>query len=466
MIRTGIRRRALVLALAPAAPLLLMSAAPAPAAAAAGPATTPAIVFDGSPGTSAPPGALGPYAMTPAAADPRPVDEAVPDTVLPDGTMDFSPSAIHMTTPRGGWASWSNGYSGDVYYDPGTALTMTLPSGTGAFYFYAEPNAFSTFTVQAVAQDGTTSGPVSVNGAGGASYLGFYGTGGAQVKTITVRTDAAALGFAVGEFGAAKRISFTSASDVTATYGSPFSFTVTTSSGGAPAITKSGQLPVGVRFTDNGDGTATLSGTPAGRSQGGYPLTFYANGSGFARQSVTLTVNRAPGLRHVGTVTAPAGTAMDQAIAAAGYPEPALTESGALPAGLGFTDHGNGTADIAGTPAAGTGGSYPVTLTAANGLGTDSESFTIVVPQAPAFTSADSAGASTGTPFSFTAAAAGFPAPTITESGALPKGVKYVAATATFTGTPAAGTAGTYRVTLTAANRSGTVTQGFTLIVS
>ncbi len=59
---------------------------------------------------------------------------------------------------------------------------MTLPSGTGAFYFYAEPNAFSTFTVQAVAQDGTTSGPVPVDGAGGARYLGFYGTGGARVQ--------------------------------------------------------------------------------------------------------------------------------------------------------------------------------------------------------------------------------------------------------------------------------------------
>src|SRR6266487_5819877 len=183
---------------------------------------------------------------------------------------------------------------------------MTLPSGTGAFYFYAEPNAFSTFTVQAVAQDGTTSGPVSVDGAGGARYLGFYGTGGAQVKTITVTTAAAAEGFAVGEFGVAKRISFTSAASDTVTYGSPFSFTVTTSSGGAPAITKSGQLPVGVRLADNADGTATLSGTPAGRSQGVYPLTFYANGGGFARQSFTLTVDRAPGLRHVGTVHAPA----------------------------------------------------------------------------------------------------------------------------------------------------------------
>ena len=381
MIRTALHRHAIVLALAPAAPLLLfLSAAPAGAAAAPGPARTGAIVFEGSPGTAAPPGTLGPYAVTPAAADPRPVGTQVTGTALPDGTMGFAPSAVHLTTPNGGWATWSNNYAGDVYNVPGTTLKMTLPSGTGAFYFYAEPNTFATFTVQAVAQNGTTSGPVRVNGAGGATYLGFYGTGGAQVHTVTVRTGAAAQGFAVGEFGVARRISFTSAPGDTVTYGSPFSFTVTTSSGGTPALTRSGLLPVGAHFTDNGDGTATLSGTPTGRSQGVYPLTFYANGGGFARQAFTLTVDRVPALRHVGTVHAPIGTAMDQPIRATGYPVPALTEGGTLPAGLTFTGNGTGTGDIAGTPAAGSSGRYPVTITAASGLGSASESFTIVVP--------------------------------------------------------------------------------------
>jgi hypothetical protein len=381
VIRTALHRHAIVLALAPAAPLLLfLSAAPAGAAAAPGPARTGAIVFEGTPGTAAPPGTLGPYAVTPAAADPRPVGTQVTGTALPDGTMGFAPSAVHLTTPNGGWATWSNNYAGDVYNVPGTTLKMTLPSGTGAFYFYAEPNTFATFTVQAVAQNGTTSGPVRVNGAGGATYLGFYGTGGAQVHTVTVRTGAAAQGFAVGEFGVARRISFTSAPGDTVTYGSPFSFTVTTSSGGTPAPTRSGLLPVGAHFTDNGDGTATLSGTPTGRSQGVYPLTFYANGGGFARQAFTLTVDRVPALRHVGTVHAPIGTAMDQPIRATGYPVPALTEGGMLPAGLTFTGNGNGTGDIAGTPAAGSSGRYPVTITAASGLGSASESFTIVVP--------------------------------------------------------------------------------------
>ena len=39
---------------------------------------------------------------------------------------------------------------------------------------------------------------------------------------------------------------------------------------------------------------------------------------------------------------------------------------GTLPAGITFTDNGNGTATIAGTAAAGTGGSYPITIRATN----------------------------------------------------------------------------------------------------
>ena len=52
-----------------------------------------------------------------------------------------------------------------------------------------------------------------------------------------------------------------------------------------------------------------------------------------------------------------------------GAPTPALTETGALPAGITFTDNGNGTATIAGTATSGTGGSYPITITATNAVG-------------------------------------------------------------------------------------------------
>jgi len=53
------------------------------------------------------------------------------------------------------------------------------------------------------------------------------------------------------------------------------------------------------------------------------------------------------------------------AVTATGFPTPTLTESGALPSGLTFNAT---TGLISGTPAVGSGGNYPITLTAANGV--------------------------------------------------------------------------------------------------
>ena len=50
-----------------------------------------------------------------------------------------------------------------------------------------------------------------------------------------------------------------------------------------------------------------------------------------------------------------------------------------LPSPVTFKDNGNGTAALSGTPAAGTAGSYPITITASNGVGrrTATQSFTL-----------------------------------------------------------------------------------------
>jgi hypothetical protein len=163
------------------------------------------IVFDGSPGTAAPPATLGPYTMTPFGLDAQTIGANVTGVSGPAGTIGFSPVLNHDRIGQG-WATWSHGYTGDVYdtFDSGapdpTQATITLPAGTKAFYFYAEPQQFGTFSVEATAQDGTTSGPISVVGNSGARYFGFYGTGSATLSSITVTT-ADPTGFAVGEFG-------------------------------------------------------------------------------------------------------------------------------------------------------------------------------------------------------------------------------------------------------------------------
>jgi hypothetical protein len=84
----------------------------------------------------------------------------------------------------------------------------------------------------------------------------------------------------------------TSANSTTFTGGQPGTFTVTTTGTPAPTVTKTGTLPTGVTFVDNGDGTATLAGTSA--TSGSYPLTITAHNvaSPDATQSFTLTVTQ------------------------------------------------------------------------------------------------------------------------------------------------------------------------------
>src|ERR1700683_2946629 len=71
---------------------------------------------------------------------------------------------------------------------------------------------------------------------------------------------------------------FTSPSSTTFTTGATGTFTVTTSGDPPIAISDNGaNLPDGVSFTDNGDGTATVAGTPAGGAGGTYPLELTAS---------------------------------------------------------------------------------------------------------------------------------------------------------------------------------------------
>ncbi len=161
------------------------------------------LSFDGSPGTGPPPATLGPYTMTAFGPDSRPEGESVDGVSDPAGTIGFSPDLSHRRVPNS-WATWSHGYTGDVYFtETESTVTMTLPAGTKAFAFYAEPNTFDSFTVEAIAQDGTSSEPVDIQGYAGARYFGFYGTGTQTVASIEITASDPA-GFAVGEFQIAR----------------------------------------------------------------------------------------------------------------------------------------------------------------------------------------------------------------------------------------------------------------------
>jgi len=164
------------------------------------------IVYDGSPGTGPPPGTLGPFTMTPFPDDPRPVyDDVVAVPAPGGGTIDFSIPLSHREIGSG-WASWSHGYTGDVYFTGGPSeVTVYMPGNTVAFYLYVEPNAFAEFEFEVVADTGTTSGKVMIQGSAGAKYFGFYMKDRGVIRYLKItNTDGAAGGFAIGEFGIAR----------------------------------------------------------------------------------------------------------------------------------------------------------------------------------------------------------------------------------------------------------------------
>ena len=210
--------------------------------------------------------------------------------------------------------------------------------------------------------------------------------------------------------------SVTSANSTTFTTGAAGTFTVTTSGAPNPALSKTGALPSGVTFVDNGNGTATLSGTPAAGTGGSYPITITANNgvSPNGTQSFTLTVDQAPAVTSANQATFAEGSAGSFTVTTSGNPTSSLGETGTLPTGVTFVDNGNGAATLAGTPAAATRGSYPITITAGNGVSPNAtQSFTLTVDAAPSITSANNATFAEGSSGTFTVTATGKPAPAL-----------------------------------------------------
>ena len=177
--------------------------------------------------------------------------------------------------------------------------------------------------------------------------------------------------------------SFTSAAATTFTVGQVSNFSVTTNAVPTASIVRSGDaLPGSVTFVDNGDGTATLGGTPDALSGGEYDFTFTASNGVLpdAVQSFALTVNEAPQITSGSSATFIATLAGSFSFSTTGFPTPSLTLTGcspALPSSLTF-NAGNGT--LSGTPIGADIGSYACTLTASNGVGTNAvQALTVTV---------------------------------------------------------------------------------------
>lgn len=363
-------------------------------------------------------------------------------------TVDEAPSITSANA-----AAFTVGTSGSFtvkasgYPKPSLTEDGTLPGG---LTFVDNGDGTATLSGTAQARSGGTY-PLTIGASNG------IGTNASQTFSLT--TDEAP--------------SFTSTASATFTVGASNPFTVNASGYPTPNLTETGPLPSGVTFTDNHDGTATLSGLPMSGTGGTYGLTIEASNTvnPAATQSFTLTIDEVPTITSANATTFTVGSISTFTVTTSGYPTTSLTETGALPNGVTFTDNGNGTATLAGTPARGTGGVYRLTLTAIKASGASvNQGFTLTVDEAPSITSASSATFSVGTPGSFTINTGGYPTPSLSETGTLPNGVSFVDngnGTATLSGTPASGTGGTYTLTIGASNGIGTdATQTLTLTVT
>jgi hypothetical protein len=138
--------------------------------------------------------------MTAFGLDAQPLNSVVSQVISPvAGAISFSPLVNHLKVGSG-WATWSHGYTGDVYYADyvnGDTVTVGMPPSTSAFYFYAEPDfTFGpSFDIKVTANDGTSL-TVSVAGNAGANGFGLYSD--TFLLSLEVKSD---WGFAIGEFG-------------------------------------------------------------------------------------------------------------------------------------------------------------------------------------------------------------------------------------------------------------------------
>ena len=275
---------------------------------------------------------------------------------------------------------------------------------------------------------------------------------------------------------------FTSGASPSFGLGTPGTYLIQTSGYPAAALSKVGALPAGLTFTDNHDGTATISGTPTDvTSSTAYVSINASSAAGTSTQTLALNLGPVPTISSLNSASFASGQNGSFTIRTQGNPTPAITLEGPLPDGLTFVDNGDGTASISGTPTNPSGGSATVTLTATNAFGSSNQTFLVQVNAAPTFagspgglncSSADPSVTSeqfiTTHLASWTLCATGYPIPTLSLSGTLPAGLTFTDngnGSATISGAADIGTAAgsPYSLSLVISNPNGTTTEPLSL---
>ena len=306
------------------------------------------------------------------------------NTAGPPITMGTNPSAIAITpdqapvahlevttAPVGGATSFDASASTVAY---GTIAIYAWDFGDGS----SDITTKSTITHTYMAAGSFTASVTELSSGGTSTSQTFTGqtvsrNGGPQARassTVTIPESP----------------TITSGDTATFALGTAGSFPVTTTGTPPASLSESGALPPGVTFTGDGNGTASLVYDGTASMVGTYPITITAsNGTApDATQAFTLKLDQPPTITSADSTTFTLGTARTFPVTTTGTPPASLSQSGALPAGVTFTDDGNGTASLAYDGTASTVGTYPITITASNGTAPDTtQGFTLKLASRP-----------------------------------------------------------------------------------
>jgi large repetitive protein len=299
---------------------------------------------------------------------------------------------------------------GSVTFDSGTNVTLTSGNAsiTGTQIDFQSGSALTDSTGQVTLNDDTfdlqgtldAPNPPSLTGSSGDdSFTVDYANGASLPHGLSVDGAGGTNTLAVSDAGestgshtysldptqivrdSAPPITYTNVQHVRATGGDGApgdTFNVTPSAnadftiaGGLPSTPPGDALTV--------DTTGTTSPTLTTGATGAGVFSF-GNVQPVSYSGIETVVPQPPGITSANSATFSEGSSGSFMVTATGPPAPALTESGVLPEGVGFTDNGNGSATLSGTPASGTAGTYPLVIAANDGvLPNATQNFTLVV---------------------------------------------------------------------------------------
>ncbi len=246
-------------------------------------------------------------------------------------------------------------------------------------------------------------------------------------------------------------------------------------------------LPAWMTLTDNGAGSATLSGTPSNAEVGDHTVSLLVTDPGALTgpQDFTVTVAdvaEAPTIVSLAVTAATQDLAYTYSVTATdpdfGETSQLVISAPTLPAWMTFTDNGGGSATLSGTPTNAEVGDHAVSLLVTDLLGlTDTQDFTVTVTdvaEAPTIDSLAITAATQGDVYTYNIMAtdidAGDTALLVISAPTLPAWMTFTdngGGSATLSGTPTSADVGDHTVSLLVTDAGGlTGVQDFSVAVA